>query len=53
MGETTKPTIEEYQREFERTHPRLPVYEVDARNYGDVSMLVQTLLYSIDPGLAK
>jgi hypothetical protein len=29
----------------------LPIFEVDARRREDVSLLVEALLYSLDPGL--
>lgn len=46
------PRISDYHRQLHGTGLRLPILEVDARDKGDVSVLVQTLLYSLDPGLA-
>jgi hypothetical protein len=50
-----RPDVEDYHRHLHgvtrefRLKP--PIFEVDARNRADVSMLVQSLLYSIDPGV--
>jgi signal recognition particle receptor subunit beta len=46
------PRIPDYHRQLHGTGFRLPILEVDARAKPDVSVLVQTLLYSLDPGLA-
>jgi hypothetical protein len=45
------PVIEEYARRLRELDLLCPVYEVDARKREDVSMLIQTLLLSIDPTL--
>ena len=45
------PRIEKYQDKLKELHLRAAIFEVDAREYRDVSMLVQSLLFSIDPGL--
>ena len=45
------PVIEEYARRLRELDLLCPVYEVDARNRDDVSMLIQSLLLSIDPTL--
>ncbi len=49
------PTLEDYYRFLldgdrpNKLNP--PVFEVDAREKGDMAMLIQALLYSIDPGV--
>ncbi len=49
------PTIEDYYRflQDEKRSQRInpPIFEVDARSKNDMVMLVQALLYSIDPGV--
>lgn len=45
------PVIEEYGRRLRELDLLAPVYEVDARKRDDVSMLIQSLLLSIDPTL--
>ncbi|PIE40756.1 MAG: GTP-binding protein [Gammaproteobacteria bacterium] len=45
------PRIEKYQEKLRQMQLRAPVFTVDARNYRDVSILVQSLLFSLDPGL--
>ena len=45
------PVIEEYGRRLRELDLMAPVYEVDARRRDDVSMLIQSLLLSIDPTL--
>ncbi|MEJ2610725.1 MAG: ATP/GTP-binding protein [Candidatus Thiodiazotropha sp.] len=47
------PAINDYHREISSLGwPALPILEVDAREKEDVSLLVQSLLYSLDPTLA-
>ncbi|MEJ1335361.1 MAG: ATP/GTP-binding protein [Candidatus Sedimenticola sp. (ex Thyasira tokunagai)] len=49
-----QPTIQDYRRELAENHAsQLPLFEVDARRHEDISMLVQTLLYSLDPELVE
>ncbi|MFW5426656.1 MAG: GTP-binding protein [Methylophagaceae bacterium] len=43
------PTIEDYQTELKSMSLNPPLFEVDARQKADVSMLVQALLYTLDP----
>lgn len=43
--------IEDYRAALMEFDLNVPVFEVDARQQGDVMMLVQALLYSFDPGL--
>ncbi len=53
MDISNTPTISDYQRQLQTMGMKPPpVFAVDARVYSDVSLLVQSLLYSIDPGLA-
>jgi signal recognition particle receptor subunit beta len=52
---TRKPDIDDYHRHLRNAQREFPlnppIFEVDARRRGDVSMLVQSLLFSIDPGV--
>jgi multisubunit Na+/H+ antiporter MnhE subunit len=45
------PVLSDYHRQFAGIGLNPPIFEVDARRKKDVSLLVQALLYSIDPGL--
>lgn len=45
------PLLEEYHHHAAAMGYRPPIFEVDARRRADVSLLVQSLLYVIDPGL--
>jgi uncharacterized protein len=47
------PFLSEYHRQLEGTGFKPPIFEVDARRKAEVSMLVQALLYSIDPELGE
>jgi len=51
MDLSNKPTIDDYHRQLQAMSLKPPVFAVDAREYNDVSLLVQALLYSLDPGL--
>lgn len=48
-----KPTIADYHTQLQFSEIRPPVFAVDARVKSDVSLLVQALLYSLDPGLVE
>lgn len=48
---SNKPTIEDYHKQLQELGLNPPVFAVDAREKADVSLLVQALLYSLDPGL--
>lgn len=48
-----EPYLDQYHRELERIGLRAPLFQVDARRPDDVSLLVQALLYQLDPGLAQ
>jgi uncharacterized protein len=53
MDEKNSPAIDDYHREVSSLGwPPLPILEVDARVKEDVSLLVQSLLYTLDPALA-
>ncbi len=45
------PTLEAYHKEIDKLGFRAPILEVDARRRSDVSLLVQSLLFHLDPGL--
>lgn len=49
----TTPYLDEYHQELDRVGIRAPVFQVDARSRDDVSLLVQALLYQLDPGLSE
>ncbi|MBD9356611.1 GTP-binding protein [Methylomonas albis] len=51
MDLSTKPSIEDYHAHLQGFGLKPPVFAVDAREKNDVSLLVQALLYSLDPGL--
>jgi len=47
------PTIDDYHKEMRKLDKVFPIFEVDARVRQDVSLLVQSLLYSLDPVLQE
>ncbi|WP_045223723.1 GTP-binding protein [Methyloterricola oryzae] len=51
MDLSPRPYLENYHDHLQQIGLKAPVFEVDARRKRDVSLLVQTLLYVIDPGL--
>lgn len=51
MDLSSKPTINDYHEQLKNYGLKPPVFEVDAREKNDVSLLVQALMYSLDPGL--
>ena len=53
MDISSKPTIADYHAQFQILNLKPPIFAVDARVKNDVSLLVQSLLYSLDPGLAE
>jgi len=53
MDIKSTPSIKDYYTELEKHGLKLPLFEVDSRRIEDVSLLVQTLLYSLDPGLVE
>jgi signal recognition particle receptor subunit beta len=52
MDERREPGLERYNAHLKTLGLKAPVFEVDARERRDVAILVQALLYSIDPGVA-
>lgn len=54
MDEKASPAIDDYHQHVSSLGwPKLPVLEVDAREKEDMSLLVQSLLYSLDPTLTS
>ena len=53
MDEANTPTIMDYQDELKSHDRKYPIFEVDARERADVSLLIEALLYSLDPGLGE
>ena len=51
MDLASTPTLEDYHLQLESAGSKTPIFEVDARIKRDVSLLVEALLYSLDPGL--
>jgi uncharacterized protein len=53
MDRSNKPTIADYHAQLQVSDLKPPIFAVDARAKDDISLLVQSLLYSLDPGLAE
>jgi len=53
MDLSGKPTIDDYHLQLKVLGIKPPVFAVDARVKSDVSLLVQSLLYTLDPGLEE
>ncbi|ESS72888.1 putative GTPase [Methyloglobulus morosus KoM1] len=53
MDISNKPTIADYHAQLQVLDLNPPIFAVDARVKNDVSLLVQSLLYSLDPGLTE
>ena len=53
MDEASTPTIRDYHEALNSHDRKYPIFEVDARERGDVSLLIEALLYSLDPGLGE
>ena len=51
MDEARRPAIPDYHEHLKAKGQNLPIFEVDAREQADVSLLVEALLFSLDPGL--
>ena len=51
MDNSTRPTIDEYHQHLQESGIKVPVFAVDARKKHDVSILVQALMFALDPGL--
>ena len=52
MDRSPKPTLKDHQVELKKLSLTPPVFEVDARQKKDVSLLVQALLFTLDPNLS-
>lgn len=51
MDLSSRPVINDYHEKLKEMDMNIPVFTVDARIKNDVSLLIQALLYSLDPGL--
>jgi len=51
MDNENKPAIDDYRTELKKMPLNPPVFEVDARRKKDVSLLVQALLFTLDPSI--
>lgn len=52
MDERREPGLDRYNAHLKTLGLKAPIFEVDARERRDVAILVQALLYSLDPGIA-
>lgn len=52
MDKSNEPSLDAFYERLHKSGLKPPVFEVDARVNRDVSLLVQSLLYSLDPGLS-
>lgn len=50
---SAQPAIDEYHEQLKGMGLKIPVFEVDARERHDVALLLEALLYSLDPGLEQ
>ncbi len=53
MDLSQTPTIADYHMQLTGLGLNPPIFEVDARVKADISLLVQSLLFSLDPGLKE
>jgi hypothetical protein len=51
MDLSREPRLEDYYLQLEDNGLKIPIFEADARKKRDISLLLEALLYSIDPGL--
>ncbi|MCG8426236.1 MAG: ATP/GTP-binding protein [Chromatiales bacterium] len=51
VDESPAPTVADYHQQLPDHLKKIPIFEVDARKRRDISLLVQALLYSLDPGM--
>jgi uncharacterized protein len=51
MDKSTNPTINDYCEELEQTKHKVPVLEIDARERRDIALLLEALLFTLDPSL--
>lgn len=45
------PSVDDYQQRLIKQGLKIPVFEIDARDRSDVSLLIQALLLCVDPGV--
>lgn len=43
--------LEDYRRILEKENPVIPIFEIDARSKKDIALMVETLLYTLNPKL--
>ena len=53
MDKQSTPTLDEYHEHIKEYGLNPPIFEVDARKKDDVSLLLQAMLYSLDPWLGE
>ncbi len=53
MDKQTSPLISDYHQQLETLQVRVPVFQIDARERRDIALLLESLLYSLDPGLVN
>lgn len=53
MDLSDRPTIDDYHIQLQGLGLNIPIFSVDARVRNDVSILVQSLLYALDPGIEE
>ncbi|MES9940639.1 MAG: ATP/GTP-binding protein [Candidatus Thiodiazotropha sp. 6PLUC2] len=51
MDLASTPMIEDYHLQLENSGVKIPVFDIDARDKKDISILLEALLYSLDPCL--
>jgi uncharacterized protein len=51
MDKRPGPTISDYREQLKKTKHKAPVFEIDARERRDIALLLEALLYTLDPGL--
>ncbi|VAW38261.1 putative ATP/GTP-binding protein [hydrothermal vent metagenome] len=52
QDETKQYNLEKYQQVAGDKHPIIPIFEIDARNRHDIALMIETLLYTLDPKLS-
>ena len=53
MDINRKPSIADYYTQLQASNLKPPIFAVDPRSKNDVSIALQALLYSLDPGLTE
>lgn len=53
MDLSARPTIEEYHQQLQSMGLIIPAFDVDARSRKDMTILLQALLFSLDPALQE